>query len=257
LNSGATGTMGFTDPASFAPASGIALTALANQAVYTILANATNGAAAPTAVVHVDNGIWGCTAAGVCGYQTSISMDNSAAQFYDSVAPTKYVKIDPVGVTASKTATVAFSNTNDATYTFPVTGGTVALTTGTVERIGATFDGGGSAVAVNKVAYAHIPYAISTINQWTVQCAEDSGVTGIIITPYLDAYAADTHPTTTMCTTGTPPHTTDGAGAGGKVHQAAWDCNITAIPADSIIMFKVTTAPTDSTWCTVTLKVTR
>lgn len=129
--------------------------------------------------------------------------------------------------------------------------------TGIVERIGATFDGGGAVIAVNKVAYVHIPYAVTTINQWTVICDVDSGTMGIIITPYMDAYATDTLPTTTMCTTGTAPHTTDGAGAGGLSHQANWDCNITTIPADRVIMFKVTTAPTSATWCTIILKVTR
>jgi hypothetical protein len=125
------------------------------------------------------------------------------------------------------------------------------------ERLGATFDGGGSAIALNKITYLHVPFAITAIESWTVVCDQDSGASGIVITPYMDAYAADTLPTTTMCTTGTAPHTTDGAGAGGSVHQAAWDCNITAIPADSIIAFKVTTAPTAATNCSVTLKALR
>jgi hypothetical protein len=134
-----------------------------------------------------------------------------------------------------------------------------AAGTGLVERIGATFvgTGVGGVIEANQIAYTHVPYAVTTVNQWTVVCDVDSGATGIIITPYMDAYAADTLPTTTMCTTGTAPHTTDGAGAGGSVHQASWDCNITAIPADSIIGFKVTTAPTSATACSVTLKVTR
>lgn len=126
--------------------------------------------------------------------------------------------------------------------------------TGIVERIGATFDGGGAAIAVNKIAYAHIPYAITAINQWTVICDIDSSTAGIIITPYMDAYAANTLPTTTMCTSGTIPHVDTGAN---KTNQANWDCNITAIPADRDIAFKVTTAPTASTWCTISLKVTR
>jgi hypothetical protein len=134
---------------------------------------------------------------------------------------------------------------------------TLVTPKGIVEKITATFDGGGSAIAVNKIAYTHSPMAYTSIDQWTVICDQDSGTTGIIITPYMDAYAADTLPTTTMCTTGTAPHTSDGATAGGTVHQATWDCNITAIPADRIISFKVTTAPTAATWCTVVLKVTR
>ncbi len=128
---------------------------------------------------------------------------------------------------------------------------------GIVDKITATFDGGGSAILVNSIAYTHSPMAYTSINQWTVVCKEDSGTTGIIITPYMDAFATDTLPTTTMCATGTAPHTSDGATAGGSVHQASWDCNITAIPADRLLAFKVTTAPTSSTWCTVVLKVTR
>ncbi len=254
------------------------------------------------------NAIAGWNAAGAFGAYTNMRLDNTAAQFNDSVAPTKLVGIDPVNVTAGVTVWYQPVATTGPVYlsTPSLTAGTyvqaihgtsklsdfaatssaelrgilsdesgtgVFLTangdgsglsgvlstagTGLVERVGATFDGGGSAIAVNKIAYVHIPFAVTTINQWTVVCDVDSGTTGIIITPYMDAYAADTLPTTTMCTTGTPPHTTDGAGAGGLVHQAAWDCNITAIPADRIIGFKVTTAPTSSTWCTISLKVTR
>ncbi|MCE5265681.1 MAG: hypothetical protein LLG97_19405, partial [Deltaproteobacteria bacterium] len=129
--------------------------------------------------------------------------------------------------------------------------------TGIVERIGATFDGGGSAIALNKIAYVHVPYAVTAINQWTVVCDQDSGANGIIITPYMDAYAEDTLPTTTMCASGSAPHTSGGATAGGTAHQAAWDCNVTAIPADRVVAFKVTQAPSSATWCTVSLKVTR
>jgi hypothetical protein len=64
-------------------------------------------------------GVLGWDAAGTLAKYTSMSFDNTAAQFYDSVAPTKLVKIDPVGVTAGKTATLAFSNTDNATLTFP------------------------------------------------------------------------------------------------------------------------------------------
>ena len=144
------------------------------------------------------------------------------------------------------------SNTTTATWVTPM----LSTGAGLVERLGVTFDGGGSAIADNSTAYVHVPFA-ATINQWTVVCKEDSGTTGMIVDMYKDAYAADTLPTTTMCTTGSPPHTTDGAGAGGLVHQAAWDCNVATITADDIIKFKVTTPPSDATWCTVTLKVTR
>ncbi len=66
-----------------------------------------------------NNSLLGVNGSGVLGYYTSISSDNTAAQFYDSVVPTKLVKVDPVGVTAGKTATIAFSNTDNAVHTMP------------------------------------------------------------------------------------------------------------------------------------------
>ncbi len=123
-----------------------------------------------------------------------------------------------------------------------------ATGTGLVERIGAVFDGGGSAIPLNYTTYYEVPYAVTSIDRWTVICKEDSGDTGIVITPYKDAYVEDDITLTTMCTTGTPPHTTDGVGAGGTSHQAAWDCNITSLAAGDIIQFKVTTAPRSATW---------
>jgi hypothetical protein len=85
----------------------------------------------------------------------------------------------------------------------------------------ATFDGGGSPILINKTTNGmHIPYAM-TVNQWVVECDVNSGGQGIIITPYMDAYGEDTLPTTTMCTTGTAPHTSN-SGTGQKVHKAAW-----------------------------------
>ena len=142
----------------------------------------------------------------------------------------------------------------DAGQTFTGVQNFASQPTGITDRLGATFDGGGSAIAVNKIAYVHIPYLVTAINQWTVLCDVNTTTSGIVITPYMDAYGADTLPTTTMCTSGTPPTVASGAH---KTGQAAWDCNITSIPADRMIAFKVTTAPTASTWCTVSLKVTR
>lgn len=63
-----------------------------------------------------------------------------------------------------------------------------------VERIGATFDGGGSAIALNKIAYAYIPFA-GTVQKWTILCDQDVGASGIAITVYKDTYSADTLPT--------------------------------------------------------------
>jgi hypothetical protein len=138
---------------------------------------------------------------------------------------------------------------------FALTGTTSPILTVT-DRIGASFDGGGSAIALNKITYAYVPFA-ATVTKWTVICDVDSGANGIIITPYKDAYAEDTLPTTTMCTTGSAPHTSGGATAGGTAHQAAWDCNVTTVEAGSSIAFKVTQAPSSATWCSVTLDLTR
>jgi hypothetical protein len=127
------------------------------------------------------------------------------------------------------------------------------------ERIGATFvgTGAGGVIEANQSVFVSVPYAVSSIDSWTVICDQDSGATGIIITPYSDAYVEDDIALTPMCTTGVIPHTSDGATAGGTSHQAAWDCNITSLAANSVVQFKVTTAPTAATSCSVTLKVTR
>jgi hypothetical protein len=130
---------------------------------------------------------------------------------------------------------------------------TPASGTGIVERIGATFDGGGSAVAVNKTAMVHMPFA-GTINQWTMVCDVNTGASGITIDLYKDAYASDSSPSTTMCASGTKPNVASGAHQTG---QANWDCNVTTITAGDVIQFKVTTAPTSATWCSVSLKITR
>lgn len=129
--------------------------------------------------------------------------------------------------------------------------------TGVVEAIGATFDGGGSPIAANKTVYRTVPFAVTSIDSWTIICDQDSGTTGIIITPYKDAYADDDIALTTMCASGVIPHTSDGATAGGTSHSATWDCNVTSLAAGDVIQFKVTTAPTSATNCSITLKVTR
>lgn len=128
--------------------------------------------------------------------------------------------------------------------------------TGLVERIGAAFDGGGSAIAANKTAYTLVPFA-ATINQWTVICDQDSGATGIVIDVLRQHYVEDDITLVSMLASGTKPHTSDGATAGGTSHQADWDGNATTINAGDVLQFKVDTAPTSATWCSITLKVTR
>lgn len=130
----------------------------------------------------------------------------------------------------------------------------LATSTTFVTDIGAVFDGGASAITTNaKTVYRQVSYT-ATITNWIVICDVDSSTAGIIVSMYKDAYAEDTLPTTTMCTTGSAPHVTAGAH---KVHSAAWDCDVTTITAGDVLAFKVTTAPTASTWCSVSLKLTR
>jgi len=71
----------------------------------------------------------------------------SAAQFYDSTAPTKLVKIDPVGNTAGATTTLAFQSSSDATITFPAATSTLAANNQTM-YIGTT------GVAINRTTAA-------------------------------------------------------------------------------------------------------
>ncbi len=123
-----------------------------------------------------------------------------------------------------------------------------------VDRIVAVFDGGGSALPLNKQTYGmNVPKGC-TINTWTVLCDRNVGVSGIVITPYKDAHSDDAIPTTTMCTSGTAPNVPAGSH---KSKQAAWDCNIATLADNDDIAFKVTTAPTAATWCSLTLKCTR
>ncbi len=186
--------------------------------------------------------------------QADASMATTAGITISSDVTTESFSVT-LGATGSDAVT--FASASGAGFTFTPVVTFSAAPKGIVERIGATFDGGGSAIAVNKTAYVHVPFAVTSIDQWTVICDQDSGTTGIIITPYSDAYVEDDITLTTMCTSGTIPHTSDGATAGGTSHQGAWNCNITSIAADSVVQFKVTTAPTSATWCTVSLKVTR
>jgi hypothetical protein len=144
----------------------------------------------------------------------------------------------------SASATAVKSANDNANGRLPSAG------TGLVEQIVAIFDGGGSAIPLNSIAYVHRDYAISSINTWTVTCnAEDA--TPIVIDVYGQAYSASSLPTSTLCSTGTKP---TGGGASAYGNQAAWNCSTMSSAANYDYAFKVTTAPSTSTWCVVTLK---
>jgi hypothetical protein len=124
-----------------------------------------------------------------------------------------------------------------------------------VERVGAAFDGGGSAIAANKVAYTYIPFA-GTITKWTVLCDQNVSTSGIDFYIYKDAYSADTLPTTDITGTGTRPNVASGSHKTGQ-GSTFTDWTTTTVTAGDMLGIKVKTAPTSATWCSVTLDVTR
>jgi hypothetical protein len=136
-----------------APATGIALTALAPQAAYTILANATAGSASPTAVAPTANGIWGCNASSVCGYYTNIAMDDSAFQFYSATASKGTLKNLLTGSTSGKLLTVAWNHTDNKTLNFPdpTTGDSVAYGSAAIR-----FNTGGATARVVTLPDANV-----------------------------------------------------------------------------------------------------
>ena len=121
-----------------------------------------------------------------------------------------------------------------------------------VERIGATFDGGGAAIAVNKIAYVHIPYA-ATINQATVVCDRDVGATTMVFDVQRLAFSTSTLPTASIIGAGTALTVPNGS-LGVQITPTSWTS--VALVANDTLAFKVTTASL-AQWCTVSLKVTR
>ena len=129
---------------------------------------------------------------------------------------------------------------------------------GLVEKITATFDyrSAGTPVPVNSIAYViDIPYAVSSINAWTVSCSA-SDTTGIIIDVFGVTHTLDTLPTATYCGTGTKPNVTNGHQTSATT-PVTWNCQTTSFVAHTDLAFKVLTAPTTSQLCVITLTVTR
>ena len=145
----------------------------------------------------------------------------------------------------------------DAAQTFTGVQNFASSPTGVVEKISATFDWRSAAIPipVNSIAYVSMPYAVSSINTWQVVCSS-SDATGIIFDVQGVTHTLDTLPTATYCGTGTSPRVANGHSTSATT-PAAWDCATTSFVANTDLAFKVTTAPTTSQFCTVTLKVTR
>lgn len=135
---------------------------------------------APTRLGAVNNSILGWNGSGTLGAYTNISIDNTAAQFYDSAAPTKLVKIDPSNQTAGNTGVIQAPNNGTATLT---AGTQVAEATAT----GGIVLGDASPDANGEIGYASNAYSIfansedltltASANTWTASSA--TGVTEI------------------------------------------------------------------------------
>jgi hypothetical protein len=69
---------------------------------------------------------------------TSISLDDSAAQFYNVAAPTKLVRIDASGLTAGETAVIKPVGAYTLTYTLTGATGVTLPTTGTLSSLAGT-----------------------------------------------------------------------------------------------------------------------
>jgi hypothetical protein len=140
----------------------------------------------------------------------------------------------------------------------PPTGGSQnllgSLTTTTVS-IGATFDGGGSAIAADKFALRHMDWG-GTVVGWSIKCDLVNSTTGPTISIYNGAYSTTANPTVALCAT--QPALAAGSslvGAQGNCYSSG-STNAT-FTANSDMLFKMTTAPDTSTWCVLDLQVTR
>ncbi len=114
--------------------------------------------------------------------------------------------------------------------------------------IGATFNGGGSAIAANSKQWVYVPYG-TTIQSWTIGC-DASG--SIAFDVQMDTYANFSTSMTSIAGTDFPTVTT--ATKAQDLVLTGW--GTTAIPAGDYILFKVTSATT-VTNCNIVLDTIR
>lgn len=192
---------------------------------------------------------------------STISLDDSAAQFYNTAAPTKLVKVDASGLTAGETAvikpvgnyTLTYTTTGTTSVTFPTSG---TLATVKAEKL-ATFawDGGGSALtaAAGTKRCAFIPAASTLTGLYFSTEAE--GTSDITVALFKDAFAAGAHATTAMIS-GTNAVTIPSAGTVLNVNDTTLTNFTTAISAGDQVCATITATDTTK-WLQLTLYGTK
>ncbi len=236
-------------------AGSIALTKLATQATNTVVGNATSGSAAPTALA-----VGTCSTAGSALNWTT----NTGFGCNTSITAAAVPASGLTGATLASSVT-ASSLVSTGTLTGGATGAgfTIALGSSTITgtlpaannetnlrhtSIGATFNGGGSAIAANSKQWVYVPYG-TTIQSWTIGC-DASG--SIAFDVQMDTYANFSTSMTSIAGTDFPTVTT--ATKAQDLVLTGW--GTTAIPAGDYILFKVTSATT-VTNCNIVLDTIR
>ncbi len=236
-------------------AGSIALTKLATQATNTVVGNATSGSAAPTALA-----VGTCSTAGSALNWTT----NTGFGCNTSITAAAVPASGLTGATLASSVTASsLVSTGTLTGGATGTGFTIALGSSTITgtlpaannetnlrhtSIGATFNGGGSAIAANSKQWVYVPYG-TIIQSWTIGC-DASG--SIAFDVQMDTYANFSTSMTSIAGTDFPTVTT--ATKAQDLVLTGW--GTTAIPAGDYILFKVTSATT-VTNCNIVLDTIR
>lgn len=231
-------------------------------------------------VIYVDTAscIYGNNGSKTVSCYTSIQIDDSAAQIYNSGDSTKLMKFTPSGMTTGKTLTLkgsfdqsttidlintglsadsktislSFSATDDQTVTVPDGSFTIAKTSVVHKLASFAWDGGGSAVTAEAASErcTSIPNA-ATITGYTMIVDQDPGAGTSILNLHKSAWNDTTRPTTAMDGTAhaNPPTVPDDKLAAKDTTLTGWT---TAVAADDIICALVATNAV-ATWISLTI----
>lgn len=235
-------------------AGSVALTKLATQATNTVVGNATSGSAAPTALA-----VGTCSAAGSALNWTTNTGFGCNTSITAAAVPASGI----TGTTLASSVTASsLVSTSTLTGGATGTGFTIALGSSTITGtlpaanneanlrhtpIGATFNGGGSAITAGSKSWVYIPYG-STIQSVTIAC-DVSG--SIVFGIGMDTYANFSTSMTSIVASAPP--TVTSAQKSQDLTLTGWT---TAIPAGDYILFSVTSATT-VTNCNIVLDTLR
>jgi hypothetical protein len=141
------------------------------------------------------NGVVGWTTGPIMAAITSMSFDDSAAQFYNAAAPTKLIRLDASGLTAGETAvikpvgayTLTYTLTGATGVTFPTTGtlstlaGAETLSNKTVTGTSAKFTGDLTGLAPSVPIHIACNADDAGSSSATFHCATLAGVTNQLV----------------------------------------------------------------------------